>query len=319
MRGKNMRQTALEYFGRDYEFPNTVPGLPGKLSDVKGLEIGFFRTNDGLSLAYWKAGRGMPLVFIPGWSSNGAEYINLIHLLKEDYEVYVLDQRNHGLSDKVTFGNRISRLSADVNDFFNGLGLDKAFVCGWSMGCSVIWSYLDLYGIDKIEKLVFIDEPPSIYCHRDWNEEERVKAGAFTTSAEAMISMYYRKGPSNRLVVNTDVFDFYTVKGAPAFENSHLFAEKCVPPDEVALERVLFDHILNDWRDVLSEKITRPTLVVSGEHSNWVESQRWIAETVPDGRAIIYGKNEHGDHFLHLKEPRKFAAQLKTFLGDGSC
>ena len=151
-----MRQTALEYFGRDYEFPNTVPGLPGKLSDVKGLEIGFFRTNDGLSLAYWKAGRGMPLVFIPGWSSNGAEYINLIHLLKEDYEVYVLDQRNHGLSDKVTFGNRISRLSADVNDFFNGLGLDKAFVCGWSMGCSVIWSYLDLYGIDKIEKLVFI-------------------------------------------------------------------------------------------------------------------------------------------------------------------
>ncbi len=314
-----MRQTALEYFGRDYEFPNTVPGLPGKLSDVKGLEIGFFRTNDGLSLAYWKAGRGMPLVFIPGWSSNGAEYINLIHLLKEDYEVYVLDQRNHGLSDKVTFGNRISRLSADVNDFFNGLGLDKAFVCGWSMGCSVIWSYLDLYGIDKIEKLVFIDEPPSIYCHRDWNEEERVKAGAFTTSAEAMISMYYRKGPSNRLVVNTDVFDFYTVKGAPAFENSHLFAEKCVPPDEVALERVLFDHILNDWRDVLSEKITRPTLVVSGEHSNWVESQRWIAETVPDGRAIIYGKNEHGDHFLHLKEPRKFAAQLKTFLGDGSC
>ena len=92
--------------------------------------------------------------------------------------------------------------------------------------------YIDLYGTDTIGKLVFIDEAPSIYCHRDWTEEERLKAGAFTTSAEAMISMFYRKGLSNRLVVNTDVFDFYTVKGAPAFENSHLsvLPDQCLTP-----------------------------------------------------------------------------------------
>ncbi|MEQ9923810.1 hypothetical protein ABRP60_02395 [Pectobacterium brasiliense] len=53
---------------------------------------------------------------------------------------------------------------------------------------------------------------------------------------------------------------------------------------------------------------------MSGEHSNWVESQRWIAETVPDGQMIVYGKNENRDHFLHLKEPPKFSEQLKTFL-----
>ncbi|MCY1249662.1 hypothetical protein D9M72_632160 [compost metagenome] len=81
-----------------------------------------------------------------------------------------------------------------------------------------------------------------------------------------------------------------------------------------ALERVLFDHILNDWRDVILHKIDKPTLVVSGEHSSWVESQRWIASVVPDGRAIIYGKEEHGDHFLHLKNPMKFAEQIISFL-----
>ncbi|MCI4237725.1 alpha/beta hydrolase [Dickeya dianthicola] len=144
-----MSKAALQYFGRDYDFANVIPGLPEKLSDVKGLEIGSFRTNDGVNLAYWKAGQGMPLVFVPS--------------------------------------------------------------------------------------------------------------------------------------------------------------------DIEALEYVLFDHILNDWRDVLIQKTTRPTLVVSGEHSNWVESQRWIAETVPDGRAIIYSKSENGDHFLHLKEPQKFASQLHKF------
>lgn len=309
-----MTKAALEYFGRDHIFANSITGLPEKLSDVKGLEIGSFKTNDGVSLAYWKAGKGTPLVFVPGWSSHGAEYINLIHILKEDYEVYVLDQRNHGLSDKVTYGNRISRLSADLNDFLNAAGITRAHMCGWSMGCSVIWSYIDLYGDAKIEKLLFIDEPPSIYCHSDWTEEERTKAGAFTSSAEAMITMYYGQGPSNRITVNTDIFDFYTVAGAPAFENSFAFAEEFVPHDLPALQHVLFDHILNDWRDVLSWKIKRPTLVVSGEHSNWVESQRWIAETISNGQTLIYGKNENGDHFLHLKEPLKFAAQLKTFL-----
>ncbi len=307
-------KTAMQYFGRDFEFPHSIAGLPAKLSDVEGLQIGSFSTNDGVSLSYWKAGKGTPLVFIPGWSSNGAEYINLIHILKEEFEVYVLDQRNHGLSDKVTYGNRISRLSADVNDFFTAVNIDKAYVCGWSMGCSVIWSYVDLYGDSKIEKMVFIDEAPSIYCHSDWTEEERIRTGSFTTSAEAMIAMYYGEGPSNRLSVNTDIFDFYTVIGAPAFENSHSFAEQFVPPDVAALRHVLFDHILNDWRDVLTGKIRKPTMVVSGEHSNWVESQRWIAETVPQGQALIYGKQENGDHFLHLKEPLKFASQLSEFL-----
>ncbi|WP_323635227.1 hypothetical protein [Pectobacterium polaris] len=73
-----MRKTALQHFGRDFDFPHAIQGLPAKLSDVEGLEIGSFQTNDGVSLSYWKA-------------------------------------------DKVTFGNRISRFSADVNDFFTAL------------------------------------------------------------------------------------------------------------------------------------------------------------------------------------------------------
>lgn len=94
-----MRKTALQHFGRDFDFPNAIQGLPVKLSDVKGLEIGSFQTNDGVSLSYWKA-------------------------------------------DKVTFGNRISRFSADVNDFFTALNIENVHLCSWSMGCSVIWIYI---------------------------------------------------------------------------------------------------------------------------------------------------------------------------------
>lgn len=305
---------ALDFFGRDYNFPNSIADLPGKLSDVTDLEIGTFETNDGVSLSFWKAGRGEPLICLPGWSADGAEYINLLYRLGKKFEVYVLDQRNHGLSQKVEYGNRISRFSADLRDFMKPINVEKAHFFGWSMGCAVIWSYIDLFGSTAVKKLVFLDEAPSIYCHSDWSEEERVKAGAFTTSAERMIDFYYRHAPANRLLVNTDLFDFYTTEGAPAFADSHTFAAEFAPKDMEALKRVLFDHILNDWRDIFTHKIQAPTLVFSGEHSDWVESQRWIASTVPNGKAIIYGKDEHGDHFLHLKDPVRFSRELTRFL-----
>lgn len=309
-----MNLPALAHFGRDYTFPNTIDGLPGKLSDVEGLAIGRFATSDGVTLSYWTCGQGVPLVILPGWSAGGADLINVIHLLSRRFKVYVLDQRNHGLSEKVVFGNRISRFAADLNDFLDSQQIGSAHLCGWSMGCSVIWGYLDTFGSGRVQKLVFVDEPPSIYAHSDWTEAQRVQAGAFSASPERTIAMYYGETPASRLIVDTDLFDFYNSNNAPAFENSHGFMEAMVPQDRAALRGVLFDHILNDWRDVIEHKIDRPTLVVSGEHSDWVESQRWIADVVPDGRAIIYGKDEHGDHFLHLKNPVRFCGEVADFL-----
>ncbi|MFJ5378391.1 hypothetical protein ACIPSX_13700 [Pectobacterium sp. CHL-2024] len=53
-----MRKTALQHFGRDFDFPNAIQGLPVKLSDVKGLEIGSFQTNDGGHFPIGKLARG---------------------------------------------------------------------------------------------------------------------------------------------------------------------------------------------------------------------------------------------------------------------
>jgi hypothetical protein len=92
---------AVEVLGKDYAFPNKIEGLPTKLSDFKDLQINSFQTNDGVKLSYWEAGSGRPLVFIPGWSANGAEYINVMYLLAQKYHVYVIDPRNQGLSQNV--------------------------------------------------------------------------------------------------------------------------------------------------------------------------------------------------------------------------
>ncbi|MBA3043457.1 MAG: alpha/beta hydrolase [Gammaproteobacteria bacterium] len=305
---------ALEVLGKDFAFPSKIEGMPGRLSDFQGLQINTFETSDGVTLSYWEAGKGEPLIFVPGWSANGAEYINVMYLLAKKHRVIVLDPRNQGLSEKVEYGSRISRFGADLKELVDHLGIEKADFCGWSMGASVIWSYIDLFGTKTIRKAVFVDEPISIYSHSDWSEQERLDAGGTTTSAEQMVAGYTAGAPLNSLVTDLKALQRSMLKDSPYFVNSGAFASVFVKTDPEATRRVLFDHVTNDWRDVLTHKINVPVAIFSGEESSNLPSQRWAASTIPDATLYSYTSAEQGDHFLMFKNPIKFTNDLTSFL-----
>lgn len=305
---------AIEVLGRDFQFPNAIEGMPARLSDVKGLQINTFTTNDGVKLSYWEAGQGKPLIFVPGWSANGAQYINLIHLLAQTNHVYVLDPRNQGLSQKVDFGNRIARHSMDLRELGQHLGIRQANYVGHSMGAAILWSYIDLFGTSSMRKAVFVDEPISIYSHSDWSEQERLEAGGTTTSPERMVAAFTAGGPVNALVTDLKVFERSQLTDSPYYRNSESFASAFIQNDPKALARVLFNHTVNDWRDVVRRKLDIPTAIFSGEQSNNLPSQRWAQSVVPGATLFSYTTAEQGDHFLMFKNPVKFTQDLSTFL-----
>jgi pimeloyl-ACP methyl ester carboxylesterase len=305
---------AVTVLGKDYIFPNKIAGLPGKLSDFADLQINTFKTNDGVKLSYWEAGKGRPLIFIPGWSANGAEYVNVMYLLSKRYHIYVLDPRNQGLSQQVDYGTRISRFGADLKDLVDHLGLKSADFCGWSMGASVLWSYIDLYGTGTIRKAVFIDEPLSIYSHADWSEQERRDAGAITSSPERMIAAFTGRAPTNSLYVDSRAFERSQLVDSPYFVNSESFAREFVKNDIKYMSLVLFDHATGDWRDVVRRKINVPTAIFTGEHSDSPSAQKWLHAAVPGSEFFYYAGAEQGDHFLAFKNPLKFTQDLSAFL-----
>jgi pimeloyl-ACP methyl ester carboxylesterase len=304
---------AIDVLGRDYVFANKIDGLPSKLSDFKDLQINSFQTGDGVKLSYWEAGRGEPLIFIPGWSANGAEYVNVMFLLSQKYHVYVIDPRNQGLSQNVEYGARIARFGADLKEFIDHLGVEKVSLCGWSMGASVVWSYIDLFGTKAINKAAFIDEPISIYTHADWTEQQRREAGGMTTSPERMIAAF-GGAPTNDQVVDMNAARRFMEKGSPAFQNSEAFAHEFIKSDPKFMALVLFDHAMNDWRDVVSHKINVPTAIFTGENSNNVASQTWMQSVIPGAELHVYSAADQGDHFLAFKNPKKFTADLTSFL-----
>jgi pimeloyl-ACP methyl ester carboxylesterase len=307
-------QSLRSLLGEDLHLPHEIPGQPIRVSDFEDLKLNSFVTSDGVNLAYWEAGAGTPLIFIPGWSANGALYFHLIHILSQHYHVYVLDVRNQGLSEKMEFGNRISRYAMDVKQFAQHLGVSQADYCGWSMGASILWAYIDLFGTQGMRTLSIIDQAPSVYCHADWTEEERLQAGAFTTSPERMIASYARGAPSHQLISATRVLERAMALDSPWFHNAISLAQAVVRDDMAFMERVLFDHVTNDWRDVIQTKIDVPTAIFTGEFSDWLDSQRWMNSVVAGSELHVYTKAEQGDHFLALKNPEKFATDLRGFL-----
>ncbi|MFM2346687.1 MAG: hypothetical protein RL654_1440 [Pseudomonadota bacterium] len=312
--GSALAAPALEVLGRDFTFPNRIEGLPERLSDVQGLQINRFTTRDGVKLAYWEIGSGRPVIFIPGWSAHGAEYINLLHLLGKHYRVLVLDPRNQGLSQQVDHGVRISRFAADLQEFTEHLGLKSADYVGWSMGAAVLWSRIDLFGTQGMRRLVFVDEPVSIYAHSDWSEAQRRQAGAMTTSVEHMQAVFTAGAAPDPKIIDTKVLERAMANDAPAYVNSQAFAAEFVRTDPNFAAQVLFDHATNDWQDVLRHKIDVPTAIFSGEYSNNLPSQRWMASVIPGASLQVYSQAEQGDHFLMFKNPMRFVRDLRAFL-----
>src|SRR5215218_1370221 len=135
-------------------------------------------TNDGVRLRYRETGSGQPLVLVHGWSQAAALFQYQLDGLSDRYRVIAYDQRGHGESDKPAFGYRIARLAKDLHDFLVALDLHDVAVLGHSLGCSVLWAYWDLFGAERLAKLILVDQPPFLTRNPAWSSEELEQIGA---------------------------------------------------------------------------------------------------------------------------------------------
>jgi len=317
--GQSLAGPAKAALGKDYTFPNKIDGLPAKLSDFGDLQIDSFTTSDGVKLTYWETGTGKPLIFVPGWTGNGAQYVNLMYLLRQHYHVYVLDPRNQGLSQHVDYGNRIARMATDLKEFADHLGLHMADYCGHSMGSSVLWSFIDMYGTKRIHKVIFVDEPVSVTARPDWSELEKRDYGSMVASPDQLAQMMSQMlMPASTSFNNADTPKFsFAGKSTPPFENSEGFANEMIKNDPVYMLKVLYDHAANDWRDVIAHKIDVPAAIFSGDLSPNLPSQRWEHNHIAGSTLFVYSKEDGGDHLLMFRNPQKFCNDLMAFLESG--
>ncbi len=268
---------------------------------------------DGCALNYLEAGRGEPLVFIPGWSQTAEQYRAQLDDLSNRFHVFAFDLRGHGDSDKPTTGYRMHRLARDVRETLARLDLDSVTLAGHSMGSSVIWCYHDLFGPERLKRVIFVDQGACNVYHPSWSEAERLEAGAVFTAQSLHDTAIALAGPEGVRTTENFVRTAFFTKAYPAERLAWVIAENLKMP-RMAAAKLILNHCMQDWRDVIPT-IRLPTLVVGGAASLFdPKSQTWIADQIPGARAEIFAADEGGSHFMFLENPTRFNALVRAFM-----
>jgi pimeloyl-ACP methyl ester carboxylesterase len=199
-----------------------------------------------------------------------------------------------------------------VHDFLESRGLGNVTLLGHSMGCSVIWGYWELYGRERIAKLILVDQMPMITANPIWSPEEKSDAGALLDKETLWSVTNALAGPDGVKTTEGFLTGMFT-KQYSRQELAWVIDQNLKFPREYAA-RLLFDHATNDWRDVIP-RIDVPTLVVGGKESlvPW-KSQVWIGNQIPGAHTVIFEGNEGGAHFMFMENPDKFNALVKDFM-----
>lgn len=270
-------------------------------------------TNDGYVLRYDEAGSGKPLVCIPGWSQTAAQFKHQVSGLSERYRVIAVDMRGHGESDKPDHGYTIQRLAKDVHDLLVTLNLSDVTLMGHSMGCSVIWSYWELWGPERLSKLVLIDQMPMITGNPAWSPEEKEASGAVFDPNSLYTTINSLAGPDGVKTTEGFIGAMFT-KEYSRDEVAWVIAQNLKMPRQYAAA-LLYNHSTQDWRRLIP-RITLPTLVVGGKTSlvSW-KSQVWIHDQIRGSQVEIFEESEGGNHFMFMENPEKFNRVVREFIG----
>lgn len=87
--------------------------------------------------------------------------------------VVTYDLRGHGNSDKrmsiLEKNLTIERLALDLKEIIEALSLNSVHLCGWSMGVSILLSYVEQFGHEYTKSLTLIDMTPKLINDDSWN------------------------------------------------------------------------------------------------------------------------------------------------------
>lgn len=277
-----------------------------------------FATRDGVELGYNDSGgTGRGLVMLHGWGQTQAMFKHqLSGLATEARRVVTYDHRGHGLSAKPRHGYRIARLAEDLKELLDHLELDDLDVLGWSMGASVLWSYIDLFGTGRLRRIVCVDQPAAVAAVPWMTPSEQAESGAIFDVAGLLELGANLHGPDSAAASEAFVRSMFS--GDPDEAVWSFVRQEITATPPYAGVPLLFDHCAQDWRDVLP-RIDIPALVIGcdGSHVS-PDSQRYIAAHIPNAELHIFSTDVSRSHFPFLESPAEFNAVVTAFLGRDS-
>jgi len=264
-------------------------------------------TSDGtiLSLLRWQGGEPS-FVMVHGLASNAELFRAMGEVLSRDgFAGIALDQRGHGLSDKVTTGFDYPRITADLVEVLASMGGNRVwhrpYLIGQSWGCSVVEEFARLHP-ELTRGTILIDGGFSDLKERFLTWEECAQ----------------RLAPPQYLDVGAEGLEEMIRKAHPLWPASGIEATLAnleVTPDRGVRNRLAYASHMAILRELFelnpisqAAQQVRPAvyIVAVNEHAGSQSSLREAVDRVRGARgASSTAYFVRGDHDLHAQFPER--------------
>ena len=252
--------------------------------------------DDGARIYVENSGKGQPLIFVPGWTMTSRFFEHQKEYFSNEYNFITYDPRGQGISDKTETKNNYGAHADDLRQIIMNRNLEDVVLIGWSSGCLTVYEYIRNFGMDKIQKLVFIDEPPkwigdtsSEWVYGDFDD--------YRSSLKGMVSK-----PSDP----NGIIDWMLQNPVNSSARKWMNEEMKLTPSHVALS-LYVDGVASDYTDDL-DKIEVPSLFMV--RSSWVDkAESWLKKKNPDFEVTAISS-----HAMFWEKPDQFNTLLSNFL-----
>ena len=253
-------------------------------------------------IAYSDHGIGLPVIFLHAFPLNRTMWDGEIAALLDEqrYRLVSLDWRGFGESDIVGEITTMDVLAGDVVALMDHLGIEKAVLCGLSLGGYVAFACLRQYA-PRIAGLILADTRPAADTPEARANRENVARLAETSGTTAIADLLLP-----RLISD------YTRLHEPLVETRlRQMINAATVPGIAATSRGMA--LRAEASDLLAG-ISCPTLVVTGEQDAVIplsESQAY-ASSIPDAQFVTI---PNAGHLSNLEQPDIFLTNISSFLG----
>lgn len=254
------------------------------------------------NLGYSDHGMGLPVIFLPAFPLNRSMWDGEIAALltEQRYRLIALDWRGFGESDVTRELSTMDVFADDVAGVMDALGIEKAVLCGLSMGGYAAFAFLRKYP-QRLSSLILADTKPGADAPDAQANRENVAKLAETQGASAIADLQLPR-------LLTD----YTRQQHPEVElRVRQMIESTPVPGIAAASRGMARR--GDSTDLLAS-ISCPTLVIVGAEDIITPpsiAQDYAAK-IEDAQYVVI---PNAGHLSNLEQPETFVSVLSGFLG----
>jgi len=246
-----------------------------------------------------KGDTGSPcIIFIHGFPFNKSMWDLQVDAFKDNYRVITYDIRGHGSSEAGNEDFSIDLFASDLIGIMDALKVDRATVCGLSMGGYIVLNAAGKY-IKRFDALVLTDTQ----CIADTKETKEKRMMAIESIRKNGVEKYAEESVKNFFASGTFTTRIKTVANVREMIEKTSVQSLC--------STLLALSVRNETCSILPE-INIPVLIMFGKEDKL---------TPPSAATFMHKKIkgpllkilDHAGHLSNMENPEEFNRQLKEF------